>query len=817
MARPEQKFITFEIDGKQVRAPEGAMLVDAAKHGDVEIPYFCYEPKLGQPVGACRMCLVEIEGIPKLQTSCSTPVRDGMVVNTTSDRVKHAQNAIVEFLLVNHPLDCPVCDKGGECPLQDISFGWGAGRSRFIEPKRHFKKPLELSPLVAIDRERCILCYRCVRFSQEVAEDHQLVFLDRGDHTFVGTHDGRPYVAPFSGNIIELCPVGALTSTAYRFRARPWDIEDSGTVCTFCPSQCNVKLTVRDDTKVVRVLARDNDEVDDGWLCDKGRFGYQSFFSAERITAPMARIGGFLRETSWERAIEEAASLLERSGAGTVARVGGQATNEEGFLVQHLLRQGLGSGGLTTTWGAADGALARALARVDLSARVSDIDHADAILVLDTELVDEAPILDLRVRKAVRRNGARLVVASSRPSTLDNAASSALRFAPGASEAALGALAAALGSPRAESSSLDDLARGARAQQGFRPGATNGAGPPSPADAVRAIAQVLRDAGDVVVIWGERALSGGRGDQAGQALLAVADSLGIAGKEESGLIGIPAETNGRGLREVGCVPGLGPGLQDTEAPGEDAGGALLLLEAEASEAEMAQAGAVIAFAGFHSEALDSQADVVFPAEVYAEKEGTITHPDGRIQRVRQAIGHTGGTRAGWSVLAELCERLGTGTGARSLSMVTALMAEAVPFYAGLTLDEIGGDGVRWQDRDAATGLEAAELPTGALEQPPAPADGLVLAGAPTLWVGPEVEHSPSLRFLDVRERAWLSVEDARRLDVASGDEVQLSQDGESVSAVAVIRTGVPAGSVFVSPPALAEGPVEVTARQAVAS
>ena len=317
MARPEQNWITFEIDGKQVRAPEGAMLVDAAKEGDVEIPYFCYEPKLGQPVGACRMCLVEIEGIPKLQTSCSTPVRDGMVVNTTSDRVKHAQNAIVEFLLVNHPLDCPVCDKGGECPLQDISFGWGAGRSRFIEPKRHFKKPLELSPLVAIDRERCILCYRCVRFSQEVAEDHQLVFLDRGDHTFVGTHNGRPYVAPFSGNIIELCPVGALTSSAYRFRARPWDIEGSGTVCTFCPSQCNVELTVRDDAKVVRVLARDNEDVDDGWLCDKGRFGYQSFRSEERITAPLARIGGFLRETTWERALSEAASLLEKSGAST--------------------------------------------------------------------------------------------------------------------------------------------------------------------------------------------------------------------------------------------------------------------------------------------------------------------------------------------------------------------------------------------------------------------------------------------------------------------------------------------------------------------
>src|SRR3954453_22935118 len=546
MPRPEPKTVTFEVDGREVTAPEGAMLVEAAKNGDVEIPYFCYERKLGPPVGACRMCLVEIEGIPKLQTSCSTPVKDGMVVTTTSDRVKNAQAAVVEFLLVNHPLDCPVCDKGGECPLQDISFGWGAGRSRFIEPKRHFKKPLELSPLVAIDRERCILCYRCVRFSQEVAEDHQLVFLDRGDHTFVGTHDGRPYVGPFSGNIIELCPVGALTSRAYRFRARPWDIEDSGTVCMLCPSQCNVKLTVRDDAKVVRVLARDNDEVDDGWLCDKGRFGYQSFRSEERITAPMARIGGFLRATTWENALSQAASLLEKSGASTIARVGGQATNEEGFLVQHLMRSALGAQDIAVgARGAAPsarGSLPRALARVETSARVSDIDHADAILVLDTELVDEAPILDLRVRKAVRRNGARLVVASSRPSTLDGAASAALRFAPGGAEAALGALAAALDSPRA-GGSLDDLARSARAQEGFIPGRTRSNGSaPSAADAVRAAAEIVRDAGDVVIIWVGRVAAGDRGGQAGQALLAVAAALGVAG-DESGRMGLTAETN----------------------------------------------------------------------------------------------------------------------------------------------------------------------------------------------------------------------------------------------------------------------------------
>src|SRR5271163_2383335 len=310
MPRPRQNIITFTIDDREVKAPENEMLVDAAKYGDVEIPVFCYEPKLGQPVGACRMCLVEIEGIPKLQTGCSTPVKDGMVVNTQSERVKTAQRSVVEFLLINHPLDCPVCDKGGECPLQDITFGWGGGISRFIEPKRHFVKPLELSPLIAIDRERCILCYRCVRYSQEVAEDYQLVLLERGAHSYVSTFDGHPYVAPFSANIIELCPVGALTSRPYRFRARPWDIENAGSVCTLCPAQCNVDLTVRDE-RALRVLARDNTEVDDGWLCDRGRFAYPALGGTPRtgdasanggaiepgarVTEPLLRDGGELR------------------------------------------------------------------------------------------------------------------------------------------------------------------------------------------------------------------------------------------------------------------------------------------------------------------------------------------------------------------------------------------------------------------------------------------------------------------------------------------------------------------------------------------
>ena len=808
MPGPEPSFVTFEVDGRDITAPEGAMLVDGAKYGDVEIPVFCYEPKLGPPVGACRMCLVEIEGMPKLQTACSTAIKDGMVVSTSSERVRQAQNAVVEFLLVNHPLDCPVCDKGGECPLQDISFGWGAGRSRFIEPKRHFRKPLALSPLVAIDRERCILCYRCVRFSQEVAEDHQLVLLERGDHSYVGTDEGRPYVAPFSGNIVELCPVGALTSAAYRFRARPWDIEGAGSICTLCPSQCNVELTVRDDNKVMRVLARDNEEVDDGWLCDKGRFGYQAIHAQDRITEPLIRDGGVLRAVPWERALSEAAQGLERAGERTAALAGGGTTNEEGFLLQRLLREGLGSPHVDSRLsGRLDPGHARLLARPDLSASVSDIDQAGAILVLDTELVDEAPILELRARKAARRNGAKLVVATSRPSALDPSAAATLRFRPGAAEGALGALLATLGSPLAPEGGPEELAAAAGLElRGLRRGA-----------------ELLRDAGSVVVLWGERLSEGERGRQAVAALLTLARELDFPTTGGAGLIEVPRSTNSRGLREAGCLPNLLPGLEPAEAdsPGLAAksaseiaaalGGelsALVLMGADplrthperaAWESALDRASFVVAFAQFADDSVTEHADVIFPAESYAEKDGTVTHPDGRVQRLRQAIGHPGEVHPGWSVLAELSARLGADPEVVAGALVTERLAQAVPFLEGLTLAEVGGRGVRWPEREAAAMLAESPLPEERLERPPAPPEadgGLRLGTASSLWAGRETEKAPALRFLQPRQRAELSAADARRLGIASGDQVDVSLNGTRVRATAALRDAVPEGTVF---------------------
>jgi NADH-quinone oxidoreductase subunit G len=367
---------------------------------------------------------------------------------------------------------------------------------------------------VRIDRERCILCYRCVRFSQEVAEDEQLQLLERGANTFVGTFDDRPYIAPFHGNVIELCPVGALTSEAYRFRARPWDIEDAGSVCTLCPSQCNVKHTVRDD-EVKRVLARDNPHVDDGWLCDKGRFGFQMLASDDRLTAPQTRSGGALDATSWEEALERVAAGLASAKGKVAAIVGGSATNEEGYLVQRIVRGALDSADVDSRPAAGPSQATRAeLSRPDRAASMDDIDNAQAILVLDCDPLNEMPILDLRIRKAIRRHGLKLVVASARPTALDGGAEEVERFAPG----------------NAHSFSLDG-------------------------DSGR----VLRDAGRVVVVYGERVVSGHGADAAASSLLTLAKELNLD-KKGSGLIEIPSGANGRGLAEVGCLPGIGPGL-----------------------------------------------------------------------------------------------------------------------------------------------------------------------------------------------------------------------------------------------------------------
>jgi NADH dehydrogenase/NADH:ubiquinone oxidoreductase subunit G len=336
MSSPE--LVTITIDDREVQVPKGTGLVETALAAGIEIPVFCYEPRLGAPIGACRMCLVEIEGMPKLQAGCTLTAQDGMVVRTaqTSGKAAEGQNATLEFILVNHPLDCPVCDKGGECPLQDLTFRYGPGRTRMTFQKLTTDKPIPISPHIALDRERCILCYRCTRFSENVAEDGELVAVNRGARTEIATFEDEPYRDRFSGNVIELCPVGALTSTEYRFEARPWEIQNVPTICGLCPVGCNIDVTTREG-KIKRIQSRNHPEVDQGWLCDKGRFAFPALRAKDRIVDPLQRVRRRgLGPVSWDDALDDAERLVREAGSGVVVVLSGSETNELAYGLAKL-------------------------------------------------------------------------------------------------------------------------------------------------------------------------------------------------------------------------------------------------------------------------------------------------------------------------------------------------------------------------------------------------------------------------------------------------------------------------------------------------
>jgi len=394
-------LVTVTIDERTVQVPKGTGMVETAAAAGIEIPVFCYEPRLGAPVGACRMCLVEVEGIPKLQAGCTLTAQDGMVVKTarSSKQAAEGQNATLEFILVNHPLDCPVCDKGGECPLQDLTFRYGPGNTRMTFPKRTFEKPIPISPLISLDRERCILCYRCTRFSESVAEDGQLVAINRGAQSVIATFEDQPYKGHFSGNVTELCPVGALTSTQYRFEARPWEIQNVPTVCGLCPVGCNTAATTREGN-VKRILSRNHPEVDEGWLCDKGRFAFDHLQAPDRITTPLRKAGPRrFEELSWDDAIDLAEKLLRNGGATTVTALSGNESVEEAYALAKLMRQGL----------SADSAVLPEVVPDALDsyrAPLSALRDAKTIAVLcDEPVVERAPVVELWL-KAARRNGA---------------------------------------------------------------------------------------------------------------------------------------------------------------------------------------------------------------------------------------------------------------------------------------------------------------------------------------------------------------------------------------------------------------------------
>jgi NADH-quinone oxidoreductase subunit G len=595
-AQPAPELVTVTIDGREVQAPKGQGMVETALSVGVEIPVFCYEPRLGPPVGACRMCLCEVEGMPKLQAACTLTAQDGMVLKTAgaSPKAAEGQAAILEFILLNHPLDCPDCDKGGECPLQDLTFRFGPGNTRMRFPKRTFDKPIPISPLIALDRERCILCYRCTRFSENVSEDNQLVAVSRGAQSLIATFEDEPYRAHFSGNVLELCPVGALTSTTYRFRARPWEIQNVPTVCGLCPVGCNIWATTREG-KVARILSRNHPEVHEGWLCDKGRFAYDHLRAEDRIREPLLRVRrrGFDPVTA-ERALDEAARGLREAGGSIVVAFSGAETVEQ---VTALARIAAGGAALLPDdWDPALDAF---------RAPLSDIRDADVCLVLgDEPVVERAPIVDLWLR-AARRAGAEVITVGP---------SGSVQTAPGSAPQTCATLREGKKVPRE----------------------------------LKEASGRLRGAGRIALVWSGDDPSGGRH------VGSLANDLHERTRAEVAVYVLPRTPNGRGVAAAWHVAG---GTAN-ELP--EHVGALIVAGDEAAAdprvLELAeQARFVLAFAMFQSE-VTGWSHVVLPATGYLEREGTFVNLEGRAQRLRRAVDPPGPDEL--ELLAGLAERLG---------------------------------------------------------------------------------------------------------------------------------------------------------------
>ncbi len=406
-----ESLVTLTIDGVQLQVPKGTLLVEAAKQIRREIPVYCYHTKMG-PAGLCRICLVEIEGMPKLQIGCNTPVTDGMVAHTQSPKAADGRRAVLELYLKNHPLDCPICDKGGECDLQDYAMAYGQGYSRSADPKIAKPKAVDLGPTIVLDEERCVVCQRCVRFDDIIVGDRQLVLKDRGVHDIIATATDEPYRHNFTGNVTELCPVGALTSKTYRFKSRPWDLRRTTTSCLQCAVGCQMHVDARVGSVMRTMSVQSDDAISDTWLCDRGRYNVGFYESIERITQPLYKKDGRWTAIGWDDAIAFCATAIREAvsaNPNTVGVIGGgRLTNEEAFLLQHVFRS---VNVRNLDWRAGR---QRQATPGRNSGKLVDLESVDAVMLVGESPSERAPIMDLRVRKAAFQKGAKVIRIASR-------------------------------------------------------------------------------------------------------------------------------------------------------------------------------------------------------------------------------------------------------------------------------------------------------------------------------------------------------------------------------------------------------------------
>ena len=797
--------VTLTIDNKQVTVPSGTLVVDAAKKAGIDIPVFCYHPKM-EPAGMCRMCLVEvgrpmidratgkpvldekgeakIQFLPKLETACTNKVEPGMVVKTqlTSEKARDGQKGTVEFLLTSHPLDCPICDKGGECPLQNLTMEHGPGKSRFLfDEKQRLAKHVPLGELIWLDRERCIQCARCIRFQSDIAGEAVLGFDERGRYTQIITTSEPGFDSVFSGNTTDICPVGALTTADFRFGARPWELKASASVCSQCPVGCNTTFNTRREAKadgkivIKRVMPRQNEQVNETWICDKGRFAHHYLESDKRLAKPMVSKEDKLAKVSWKAALDAASEKLAAHKKNLVVLASGRLSNEDLFNLKSLadlaggeavLYSDMGGGELTSLVGVSDGT------------NLGNMGKGDTILVVASDLYNEAPIWWLRIKAAAER-GATLIVANPRETKLDKFATFAVRYAYGD-----------------EVKTIEDLSGKSK------------------------IADAFRKAENAVIFYGSEGLGVAGTTSLAAACADLLKETNHIGRPNNGLVGVWQRVNDQGAWEMGFRPSAD--LAETLK-----GKAVYIVGADPAGddpalAKVLKSAKCVVVQDISMTATAELADVVLPAQAYTEREGTYTSGERRVQRFYPAVPVFGEARPDFAITSQLGRQMGTILEGNSHTIVFDFIVNSLPAFDGLDYDRLAEvteqwpiigrsdmyyGGTTYENKhglgahlsSAAQRGESFKLPSAKNVKSLRPKEGELLAVPVTKLydLGNTVTPAGLLAQRTGEAAIALHPDTAEKLGAEAGDTVKVSWNGSQAEVRVRIEEGISTGVALV--------------------
>lgn len=793
--------INFTLNGEQVSATNGENLIEACEKAGVEIPRFCYHKRMNS-VGMCRMCIVEVDTGrgPALQPSCMLTVSDGMDVNTESETTKKAQDGVLEFLLVNHPLDCPVCDKGGECPLQDQTIAFGPGETRFIEEKRHFEKPIPINENVYLDRERCILCDRCTRFADEVVGDPLIHFIDRGNETQVNTFPEDPFASYFSGNVVQICPVGALTAKPYRFKARPWDLEE---IESTYPNPLGDRITIQSSRdEVLRFQGLDNDSVNWGWLTDKDRFSFQAFQSEYRVHEPLVRGSGLnkpdkngsgLVSSSWSDVLAMTSEVISQTESNRIAVIGGsRLTNESQYAWSKLAKGIIGTDHVDATLG--DELPIEALIGLPKTSIDEACSPGNTVILIGPDLKEEYGTFYIRLRHAVLENSVKLVELSPTETGLSGIASISLRPRPG------------------------EIAKVVEA-------ILTGQGPVEiggiPKEQILKAHDLIKDS-ELNIVYGKQSIA--------ESNHAILEALSLLNDNaDSKFLPLVRRGNTMGAIQMGMAPGLLPGqnrlaegsqvfsdiwvnlpsqkgMETEEIIQSAADGnidVLFLLgsdpvsdfyDPDLAEKALKMVGTVISVDLFVNPSA-YHADIFFPASAFTEVTGSHTNTEGRITPIRQKVTSPGTARPDWMIAAEIAHRLGHDLGIEKPEDIWNELNSRSISHEQISFDSIANspDGQFIKESDVITLGNLEKIS----DTRPFDSYSLRLVLAKRMYdMGTITQMSPALQQFAGTSQLHINPSDFEAMGIAEGNPVLVSAGERSLTLLVVPDPKIPRSVAF---------------------